>query len=214
MIKCDVMKKIVGILANTLGFDSNNPFDDKYFVQNQYIDIVYKSGAIPLIITPVNLQLNYDILKICDAFIITGGKKYQKYHFDLIKYVLDNNKKLLGICMGMQLIGMFSNKDFNESTLKYVDNHYYDQITHKNKQLLIHDVFIDKNSLCYKIFGDKIRVNSIHKQALTYVSNPFKIVGKSDDNTIEIIEYKNIIGVQFHPELMDKTKKLFEWLIK
>ena len=207
------MKKIIGILANTLGFDSNNPFDDKYFVQNQYIDAVYKSGAIPLIITPVNLQLNNDILKLCNAFIITGGKKYHKYHFDLIKYALNNNKKLLGICMGMQLIGMYSNNDFNETTLKYIKNHYYDQITHNNKELLIHDISINKNSLSYKIFGSKIKVNSIHKQALTNISKPFNITGISEDNVIEIIEYKNIIGVQFHPELMNNTKKLFGWLI-
>ena len=54
------MKRIVGILSNTLGFDSSNPFDDKYFVQNQYIDVVYKNGGIPVIISPINLNINYE----------------------------------------------------------------------------------------------------------------------------------------------------------
>ena len=206
------MKKIVGILANTLGFDSDNPFDDKNFVQNQYINAIKENGGIPIIIPAVNLKINRDALDICDAFLITGGKKYHEYHFEVIDYALKNNKKLLGICMGMQLIGMYFNRDYNEKTLKCILNHYYDNITHKNKELLIHDVFIDDNSLAYKIFGKKIKVNSIHKQALTDVTLPLKIVGISLDNTIEIVEYDNIIGVQFHPELMKNTDSLFKWL--
>lgn len=211
MIKCDNMKKIIGIIANTLGFNSSNPFDDKFFVQNQYIEAVYKNGGVPLIVSPINLSINYEILDLCDAFIITGGKRYHKYHFDVIEYVIKTNKKLLGICMGMQLIGMYFNKDYNENTLKNIKNHYYDNITHKNKELLIHDVYIKENSLVFNIFGNKIKTNSIHKQALCYIDKPLKIVGKSD-HIIEIIEYKNIIGVQFHPELMNNTKNLFKWL--
>ena len=207
------MKKIVGIIANTLGFDSDNPFDDKYFVQNQYIVAVKKYGGIPIVITPINLFLNYDVLEICDAFLITGGKKYHKYHFDVIEYAKNSNKKLLGICMGMQLIGMYFNDDYNERTLNYIDNHYYDNITHESKELLIHEVFIEENSLASKIFGKKIKTNSIHKQALSYVYKPLKVVGKTNDGKIEIIEYKNIMGVQFHPELMNNMNKLFKWLI-
>ena len=208
-----IMKKIVGIISNTIGFESDNPFDDKYFVQNKYVEAVYKNGGIPIVVTPVNLTLNYDVLDLCDAFIITGGKKYHKYHFDVISYTIKTNKKLLGICMGMQIIGMYSNNDYNEDTLEYVKNHYHDQVTHRNKELLIHDVIINKNSLSYKLLGSKIKTNSIHKQTLKYITPPFKIVGKTKDNNIEIIEYKNIKGVQFHPELMKCTNKLFEWLV-
>jgi len=207
------MKKIIGIIANTLGFESSNPFDDKYFVQNQYVEAVYKNGGIPIVITPVNLNINYDTLDLCDSFLITGGKRYHKYHFDVINYAVKTNKKLLGICMGMQLIGMYFNNDYDEKTLKYINNHYYDDITHENKELLIHDVYISEKSLAYKIFGDKIKTNSIHKQALCNVSEPLKAIGKSEDDIIEIVEYKNIIGVQFHPELTNNSNKLFKWLI-
>ena len=41
----------------------------------------------------------------------------------------------------------------------------------------------------------------------------FKVTAKYKD-TIEAIEYKNILGVQFHPELMTNTDNLFNWLIK
>lgn len=208
------MKKIIGIISNALGFNSNNPFDDKYFVQNQYVEALYKHNLIPLVIVPVNLEIKEDILNLCDAFLITGGKRYHKYHFDVVRYAIKTNKKLLGICMGMQIIGMYFNNDYEETTLKYVDNHYFDEITHSNKELLVHNVKIKENTLAKKIFGNNIKTNSIHHEALTRVTKPLKVSGISADGIIEIIEYKNIIGVQFHPELMMSTDALFEWLAK
>lgn len=206
------MKKIIGIIPSTLGFNTNNPFDDKYYVQNSYIEKIVNSGGIPIILPPINLNLNYETIKLCDSFLIIGGKKVNKYHFEVIDYALKNNIKLLGICLGMQVIAMYSNNDFNEETLYKIDNHYFDNITHKNKELLVHDIKIKKDSLLANLLGTKLKINSIHNYAIKKVSYPFKIVGKHKD-VIEAIEYKNIIGVQFHPELMNNTDKLFEWLI-
>lgn len=206
------MKKIIGIIPNTLGFDTNNPFDDKYYVQNSYVEKISKIG-VPIIIAPNNLNITKEQLDLCDAFLLIGGKNVHAYHFEVIDYAIKTNKKLLGICLGMQAIGMFSNNDFKEETLIKVKNHYYDDITHENKELLVHNIIIEENSILYKLFRNKLKVNSIHNYALKYISPPFRVVAKSND-IIEAIEYKNIIGVQFHPELMNNTDKLFKWLVK
>lgn len=206
------MKKIIGIIPSTLGFDTDNPFDDKYYVQNTYLEKIKQFECIPIIIPPTNLKIDYNILNLCEAFIIIGGKKVHKYHFEVIDYALKTNKKLLGICLGMQAIAMYSNNDLEEKTIYKVNNHYFDNITHKNKELLVHDIDISKDSLLSKILGEKLKVNSIHNYAISKVSYPFKIVA-TDKSVIEAIEYKNIIGVQFHPELMNNADKLFEWLI-
>ena len=206
------MKKIIGIIPSTLGFNTNNPFDDKYYVQNTYIEKLNKI-ALPIIIPPINLSINKDILDLCDAFLIIGGKNVHKYHYEVIDYAMKTNKKLLGICLGMQAIGMYSNKDYNELTLEKVNNHYHDNITHNNKELLVHNINIAPSSILCKILGNKLLVNSIHNYRLKYITSPFKIVAKNKD-TIEAIEYKNIIGVQFHPELMKNTDNLFKWLAK
>ena len=205
------MKKIIGIIPSTLGFNSDNPFDDKYYVQNTYLDKLKNFNCTTIIISPTNLYINYDALKMCDAFLIIGGKQIHKYHFEVIDYALKTNKKLLGICMGMQAIAMFSNNDLEEKTIYKVNNHYYDFITHQNKELLVHDINIFEDTLLFKILGTNLKVNSIHKYAVKKVSYPFKI-SATYKNVIEAIEYKNIIGVQFHPELMNSTDKLFEWL--
>lgn len=206
------MKKIIGIIPSTLGFDTNNPFDDKYYVQNTYIEKISKI-CIPLIIPPINLNITKEQLEMCDAFLIIGGKNVHKYHYEVIDYAIKTNKKLLGICLGMQAIGMYSNNDYNEKTLYKIDNHYHDDITHKTKELLVHELRVNPNSKLSKLIGTKLLVNSTHNYALKHITPPFKVVGKYKD-IIEAIEYKNIIGVQFHPELMNNTDKLFIWLVK
>lgn len=200
------MKKIVGIIPSTLGFDTDNPFDDKYYVQNSYIERIKLADGIPIIIPPVNLNVNYEALQLCDAFLIIGGAYIWRYHFDVIDYAIKHDKKLLGICMGMQAIGMYSNNDLDENTLERINNH-------SNKELLVHKIKLNKDSKLAQIFGTELMVNSVHNYVLKYVTEPFKIVGTSSDGVIEAVEYKNIIGVQFHPELMKKTDLLFEWLV-
>jgi len=178
------MKKIVGIIPSTLGFDADNPFDDKYYVQNSYIEKI-DNYAIPIILAPINLKLTKEQLDICDAFLIIGGKKVHKYHFEVIEYAIKTNKKLLGICLGMQAIGMYSNNDYEEKTLKKINKH-------NNKK---HYIDIKHDTLLKKFFSQKIKVNSYHNYALKYVTEPF-VISASYKDIIEAIEYKNTIGVQ------------------
>lgn len=194
-----------------MGFDTNNPFDDKYYVQDTYIKRLKKYNCIPIILAPSNLEIDKKVLKLCDAFLLIGGKHIHNYHYDVIDYAVNRNKKLLGICLGMQAIASYSNNKSESETLIKVDNHYYDKITHNNKELLVHNITLKKGSLLNKLLGDELKVNSIHKYCVKTVSPPFNVVGISK-NIIEAIEYKNIIGVQFHPELMGNGEILFKWL--
>ena len=111
--------------------------------------------------------------------------------------------------MGHQIIGLYSiNKDEND--LEKINNHYILNNTHL--------IDIDKNSKLYKIFNDKLYVNSRHLYKLKELKWPFKIVAKSQDNVIEAIEYidKNhfIIGIQWHPEDMDNMQSLYNYFLK
>lgn len=208
-----MITKIIGIVPSTLGFDTTNPFDDKYYVQDTYIKSLKKYNCIPIILAPSNLEIDKRVLKLCDAFLLIGGKNIHNYHYDVIEYALETNKKLLGICLGMQAIASFSNDRNELKTLTKIDNHYYDKVTHNNKELLIHNITLEKDSLLNKLLGNELKVNSIHKYRVKKVSKHFRIVG-TFENVIEGIEYKNIIGVQFHPELMSDGEKLFEWLTR
>lgn len=161
--------------------------------------------------------LNYDnslidtnILNICDGIIIQGGNKIYPYHFQILEYCIKNNIPVLGICMGHQIIGLYSTNKKNEKNLIKINNHY-----NKDKT---HTININNNSVLHKIFGNTLEVNSRHLYAVKEVKEPFKITATSEDNIIEGIEYINnnkfILGVQFHPEDLNNTENLYNYFIK
>lgn len=154
-------------------------------------------------------NFNYDVLKLCDGIIIQGGTEIYPYHYKIIDYAINNNIPVLGICMGHQIMGLYSTKSQEEALVK-VDNHY-----RLGDQHLIH---IDKDSKLYKIFNDKIYVNTRHLFKVDNIKAPFKIAARSDDNVIEAMEYIDdnhfLIGVQWHPEDMDNMQGLYNYFLK
>ena len=157
-----------------------------------------------------NSLINTEILDLCDGIIIQGGKDVYPYHFQILEYCIKNNIPLLGICMGHQIIGLYSINSNNDNDLIQIDNH---QIKDEN-----HIIHIEKNSIMYKIFGPTLKVNSRHSFAVKKVNLPFKVTSISEDNIIESIEYIDnnnfILGVQFHPEDLDNTENLYNYFLK
>lgn len=160
--------------------------------------------------------LNYDnnlidteILKICDGIIIQGGNDIYPYHFQIVDYCLKNNIPILGICMGHQIIGLYSTTS-NEDDLIKINNHY-----NKDKK---HIINIKENTTLHKIFGPTLEVNTRHLYALDKVKKPFKVSALSEDNIIEAIEYIDdnhfLLGVQFHPEDLKNTEPLYNYFLK
>ena len=64
---------------------------------------------------------------------------------------------------------------------------------------------------------DSLLVNSLHHQAIDALAEGLKVEAFAPDGVIEGISGPNLIGVQWHPELMREIdplmKRLFEWLV-
>lgn len=212
------MKKVViGILATSNYMVTNDTFQDTYRYGNNYIKKIVENGGVPLLIPYVDEDIIEESLEMCDGLLLPGGSRIRPVDFRVLDYFYRHNKPVLGICMGMQTIAMYSLK--NKKILKQVDNHWPVNVYRDNQEILVHDDLINKNSKLYKIFNnEKIRVNSLHHNVITEVGEEFDISIRSDDDLIEGIEYKGedkfIVGVQFHPEILPQFNNLFKVFIE
>lgn len=195
---------IIGIVANEQNIDNKSY---EAIVRNNLKYLNNKCSFIGLIMYDTNGHFDTNILNYCDGVIFQGGTNIYPYHYEILNYCINNNIPVLGICMGMQIFGLYANNQQEEDLIK-IDNHYNNE----------HLIKIEKNSILYNLFRECINVNSRHKYMLEYINKPFIIGAKSDNNVIESIEWVDdnhfVLGVQFHPEDMDNMDKLYNYFIK
>lgn len=187
-------------------------------IDNQNFQVISKNNLKHLhnkcnYISILNYDNNYidtDILKKCDAIIYQGGNEIYPYHFQILNYCIQNNIPVLGICMGHQIIGLYSINSESEDDLIKIGNH-----NNKNKT---HKIITTKDSILNKTLGDNPIVNSRHEYAVKEVKEPFKITAVSEEGIIEGIEFIDdnhfIIGTQFHPEDLQIIENLYNYFIK
>ena len=165
-----------------------------------YLNAVSDNSAIPILINENNLEL----IKFCGGILLTGGDEKGALDDYLIKYALDNNLPLLGICQGMQSMALYN----TNNKLVDVYNHYKYE----------HIINIEDSKLKNIIGKSEIIVNSYHHQQVLS-SKEFKVIARSCDGVIEALESNNDIfqiGVEWHPERMNNedSKRIFREFIR
>lgn len=195
---------IIGIVANEQ-IINNNSYEA--IVRNNLKYLNNQCSFIGLIMYDLNNHFDTNLLDICDGIIFQGGTNIYPYHNEILNYCFNNNIPVLGICMGMQIIGLYANNQCDNDLIK-IDNHNSCE----------HSIIINKNSILYDLFGENLVVNSRHNYSIDFVNKPFVISAKSNDNIIEAVEYIDnnhfILGLQFHPEDMYNMDKLYNYFIK
>lgn len=223
---------IIGIVPTSTYHDEKNiePYDDKYTYINMYGKRILENGGVPIGILLNDEKVDYRILDMCDGFVIPGGKKICRFDYEIVHYAIKNNKPLLGICLGFQVLAIYSKvmenknitsfEEFNQeyqrlkklndgSLLQEVNDSIHDnKITYKRIDYSHLIYIIDSDSKLYDIYKKScLNVVSLHKYSVKCIGDSFKITAIAPDNVIEAIEYNNkdkfIIGMQWHPELKD-----------
>ncbi len=133
-----------------------------------------------------------------------------------IEKALKENIPLLGICRGAQLINVVMG-----GTL-HADIRSMRSLTYNRPGLLpTKQVMLDAQSALARICGkSKLRVNSLHSQAIDRHGRGLQIVGRDLDGIIQAVQMEDgrpVIGVQWHPEYLfyvPAQLALFRWLAR
>lgn len=211
--------KVIGIVPTSNYMLTTDTFKDHYRYGNNYIKKIIENGAVPYLIPLCDDEVIMDSLVNLDGVIFPGGDKVNEYSFKIMDYCYKNKIPVLGICLGMQTMAMYSvNLDSPKRIIKKVDGHWPIELTRDNNTEVVHNDIVLKNTKLYEIIGkEKIKVNSLHHNTITEVGSTFRVSIKSEDGLIEGIEYINddrfMIGVQFHPEILPEFNNIFKCFI-
>jgi len=146
--------------------------------------------------------------------------KENRTNFELLaaEIMLKQNKPVLGICGGEQLINVL----YKGSLIQHIPDEIKNPIEHEQKNPRNeagHSVTIQENTKLHSIITKQnIMVNSAHHQAIKVPGKGLIVNAISNDGVIEGIEDPTktfCIGVQWHPEffIQDSDNKLLNAFI-
>ncbi len=205
-----------------------------YFVYRAYADAVDQCKGIPVLLThTAGIKFLADRL---DGLVITGGDfdippamygeqpvmqlktMPERTAFESAVYIesLKRGIPVLGVCGGMQLMNVIAGGSLYQDIKTQVHTSPGYQIDHSKGS---HGIILESNTLLKGIIKqDKTTINTSHHQAVKEPGKGVIVCARSEDGIAEAIELKdfpNVLGVQWHPERMDQGMlSLYRWLIE
>ena len=213
------------LIALTLDYETSKGYSNYpwYAIRENYFTSIEESGGIGVGI-PHNMKDIVSLLGKIDGLVITGGNfdidpnifgessvhktvklKENRTNFELLaaEIMLKQNKPVLGICGGEQLINVL----YKGSLIQHIPDEIKNPIEHEQKNprnKAGHSVTIQEHTKLYSIISKQnIMVNSAHHQAIKVPGKGLIVNALSNDGVIEGIEDPKksfCIGVQWHPE--------------
>ena len=126
------------------------------------------------------------------------------FEFTLLSKVIENEKPVLGICRGNQMINVV----LGGTLYQHIPDIKPEWTLHKRPEIMngcVHAVEILKPGLFSLHTDHTMNVNSMHHQAVNNLATGLEIIAVTADGLIEGITlpgHKHLIGVQWHPECL------------
>ena len=189
---------------------------------------VLEAGGIP-----VHLPLDVDpsdLLPHLDGIVLTGGADVDpgRYghepvtdafppeplrdddEFTVLDAALANDLPVAGICRGLQLMNVHAGGTLDQDVPSHAG--FAQPATTE-----WHGVAFEAESILAGIYGENRQVNSLHHQTVDRLGDGLRISARSDDGSVEGIEYTSrpLVAVQWHPEMLPTraADPLFAWLV-
>ena len=125
----------------------------------------------------------------------------------LNELIMQQEKPVLGICLGMQLLGMSSDEDGVNQGLGFIDGvvDIFDDDNVTVPHVGFNQVALKHPSLLYKDMQDTLDFYFVHSHKMTANSDIGQSFCDYDESFVASFEKGNIAGTQFHPELSQKN---------
>jgi putative glutamine amidotransferase len=231
------MKKI-GVSSCFLYPDVNrNVFGPKTlcYLERDMARYLSSDNYIPVLIPDLDKNNLQSFLEQLDGFVFQGGTdiapesynekpisdgkwkgdKYRdEYELEIMHYAISNNKPVLGICRGFQLMNVY----FGGTLYQDIATQKTDAVKHRDAQQydqLNHLIEISAGTLFDKLFAEEQNpiVNSVHHQGVKTLGKNLDIFAVcKEDKLIEAFGWKGaengkVTGVQWHPEFSPNSNK-------
>ncbi len=197
-----------------------------------YLSGLLEAGAIPIVLPATHDPVAIErLIAACDGFLVPGGQdidpgrygKRRKPHTHrsatardqmedaLIRAAIAADKPLLGVCRGMQSLNVALGGTLHQDIHA---EHSPDSLAHVQGRpfdMPAHMVDVVEGSLLAACVGaPRLGVNTIHHQSIAELGRGLIVSAISpDDGVIEGIELPGkrfVVGVQWHPEHMWRTR--------
>jgi putative glutamine amidotransferase len=186
---------------------------------------------------PVELSRDADvegIIEHLDGLVLSGGADVDpalygrepeenlqslepdrdEWEMALLVAARDRDIPVLAICRGFQLV----NVAFGGTLVQHVEleegsgHPQWDVDGHT----ATHDVNVKPETIASSLFPATWAVNSLHHQTVESVGKGLTISATAPDGVVEAFETPegDLLGVQWHPELLSKPDPTFVWLVR
>ena len=190
----------------------------------------YRQAVIAAGAEPVDLVPGTKVLPAVDGLLLPGGWdvdpsfygesrddkveetdiELDETELSLFRQAREREIPVLGICRGQQVI----NVAMGGSLVQHLEGH---EVRALGRGHLAHTIEVDPSSELGQAAGEhKVRVNSLHHQAIKRLGEGLQQTARGEDGTVEGVESDDglIVAVQCHPEElttdMPWARKLFE----
>lgn len=205
----------------------------RYCLAGSYPRLFDIPGVLPLGVMPVGNTSPHDLLARFDMLVLTGGGdphpslfhsedmgsrnpelERPLWDMELLRAAGELNMPVLGICLGMQLMGIAHGAGLIQDINSSLKGALFHDGTVENP--VHHTVTVSSGSLLSGVLKSGDMVSSYHHQALENEPEGFSVTARSEDGLIEAIEGHGgrNLGVQWHPERDGTGRSLVGTMIR
>jgi putative glutamine amidotransferase len=237
-------RPVIGVPTQTLqslgGVSAEIP--PSWVMSQRYVQTLTNAGAIPWLIPLVDDETLRGIYDGLDGVFLPGGadidpatygaephplcdrtdRERDRVEVALARWALDEQKPVLGVCRGMQLINVAAGGSLYQDLAQQLPGslkHDYFPFHGQSfaRDYLAHEVEIDAGSRLAQLLGaGTLKVNSMHHQGIRTLGRRLRRTAVAPDGLIEAIEGTGdayLLAVQWHPEALtdndERTRELF-----